>query len=302
MLRYRLPMMLSLFSLGVTLSCGAQEPPVFNSALAFAQLKKQCDFGPRVPGSPAHQHCRDWLVTALRGYADQVTTQDFIHTFGSPRQSARASNIIANFQPQKGERILLCAHWDSRPWADQDPDPKNHSKPILGANDGASGVAVLLEIARLLKQKPPRCGVDIVLFDAEDQGMEGDERSYAKGAQHFARAVVPSFHPRFGILLDMIGDADLTIYQEQNSLHYARAVVDKVWEAAGRSGVTEFVARPGYAVFDDHLPLLERGIPCIDLIDFDYPHWHTLADTPDKCSPASLEKVGRVLLQVLYSE
>ncbi|HPR87489.1 MAG TPA: M28 family peptidase [bacterium] len=288
--------------LGACLSCGAQEPPPFDAARAYAQLKKQCEFGPRVPGSLPHQRCRDWLLATLRSAAGEVTTQDFIHTFGSPRQSARASNIIANFQPQKGERILLCAHWDSRPWADQDPDPKNHTKPILGANDGGSGVAVLLEIARLLQQKPPRCGVDIVLFDAEDQGTEGDERSYAKGAQHFARSLVSSYHPRFGILLDMVGDANLNIYQEHYSLQYARPVVDKVWEAAARSGVTEFIPQPGYAVYDDHLPLLERGIPCIDLIDFDYPPWHTLADTPDKCSPASLEKVGRVLLQVIYSQ
>jgi hypothetical protein len=293
---------LTLLLLGLTFSCRAQLPPPFDGTRAFGLLEKQCSFGPRVPGSTAHQRCRDYLVTALRGYADQVTTQDFIHTFGNPAQSARATNIIANFQPQKGDRILLCAHWDSRPWADQDPDPKNHSKPILGANDGASGVAVLLEFARLIKQKAPRVGIDIVLFDAEDQGLEGNERSYARGAQHFARTVVPSFRPRFGILLDLIGDADLNIYQEHYSLRYARPIVEKVWDAAAQAGVTEFQPQPGYAVFDDHLPLLERGIPCIDIIDFDYPHWHTLGDTPDKCSAESLEKVGRVVLQVIYSE
>ncbi len=291
---------LTLLGIAFSLSCKAQSPPSFDGARSFALLEKQCSFGPRVPGTPAHQRCRDYLVTALRGYADQVTTQDFLHTFGKPPQSARASNIIANFQPQKGERVLLCAHWDSRPWADMDPDPKNHTKPILGANDGASGVAVLLEIARLIKQKPPRCGVDIVLFDAEDQGLEGEERSYAKGSQYFARNVVPNYRPRYGILLDMIGDKELGIYQEHYSLKYARPVVEKVWAAALSAGVSEFIPQAGYAVFDDHLPLLERGILCIDLIDFDYPHWHTLGDTPDKCSAASLEKVGRVLLELLY--
>jgi len=154
----------------------------------------------------------------------------------------------------------------------------------------------------LISQKPPRCGVDIVLFDAEDQGVEGSDNSYAKGSQYFARTVVPTFRPRFGILLDLIGDANLNIYQEQYSLSYARPVVENVWNAAALLGVTEFIARPGYAVYDDHVPLLQRGIPCIDIIDFDYPPWHTLADTPDKCSPSSLEKVGRVVLQVIYSE
>lgn len=283
-------------------SCGGQNPPAFDGARAFAILEKQCAFGPRVPGTPAHQRCRDYLVTALRGYAGQVATQEFIHTFGQPAQSARAVNIIANFAPQKGERVLLCAHWDSRPWADMDPDPANRRKPVMGANDGASGVAVLLEIARLLKLQPPRVGVDIVLFDAEDQGLEGNDRSYAKGSQYFAATVVPTFRPRFGILLDMVGDRDLAIYQEHFSLRQARPVVEKVWAAAASAGVVEFYPQPGYAVYDDHVPLLERGIPCIDIIDFEYPYWHTLQDTPDKCSPASLEKVGRVVLQVIYGE
>ncbi len=278
----------------------AQDPPLFDGEKAYAILKKQCDFGPRVPGTLAHQKCRDYLVTALRGYADQVSTQDFLHTFGTPVQSARASNIIANFQSAKGDRVLLCAHWDCRHIADEDPDVNNRNKPVLGANDGASGVAVLLEIARLLKAQPPRQGVDIVLFDAEDQGNHQDNRSFAKGSQFFARHVVPTFNPRYGILLDLVGDKDLAIYQEAYSLQMARPVVDKVWAAAQKLGISEFIPQQGYAVFDDHIPLLERGIPCIDIIDFDYKYWHTVSDTPDKCSAASLEKVGRTVLEVLY--
>jgi len=283
-------------------ACGcAQNPPVFDGARAFAILEKQCEFGARVPGTPAHQKCRDYLITALRGYADQVTTQEFLHTFGKPPQSARATNIIANFQPARRDRVLLCAHWDCRHICDEDPDPKKRTLPVMGANDGASGVAVLLEIARLLKARPPRQGVDIVLFDAEDQGMQGDDRSYARGSQYFARHVEPTYHPRYGILLDMIGDKDLLIYQEAFSVQMARPIVDKVWAAAQRLGISEFVPQVGYAVFDDHVPLLERGIACIDVIDFDYPHWHTSHDTPDKCSAASLEKVGRVVVEVLYN-
>jgi len=283
------------------LSCHARPVPRFDGGTAYDFLRKQCEFGSRVPGSAAHQQCRDYLMAALRATADQVTQQPFLHTFGRPPRSVQAYNLIANFAPQNRDRILLCAHWDSRPWADQDPDPKNRNQPVPGANDGASGVAVLLTLAQILKAEKPPIGVDIVLLDAEDQGMEGDNRSYAKGSAMFAKQLVPSYRPRYGILLDMIGDSDLKIYQESYSLQYARPVVEKVWQTAEALGLDSFIAQEGYAVFDDHLPLLERGITCIDLIDFDYPSWHTVADTPDKCSPESLTQVGRVLVQLIYA-
>jgi len=285
-----------------SLRCSAKDLPAFDGENAYKYLLKQCDFGPRNPGSQGYVKCRDYLIRTLGLFADQVSTQSFMLSFEPPPTTVSATNIIARFQPEKEERILLCAHWDTRPWADQDPDPKNHNKPILGANDGASGVAVLLQIATILhKQKPP-VGVDIVLFDGEDVGHSGSERSYARGSAAFASELGGSFRPKFGILLDMIGDADLKIYQEAYSAQYAPSVVKKVWDKAALLAIDEFVPQVMYAVFDDHIPLLEVGIPCIDLIDFDYPYWHTLEDTPDKCSAESLEKIGRLLVALIYEQ
>ncbi len=289
--------------LGASLHChaaGTGDPPQFDSQKAYAFLLKQCEIGPRYPGSPGQRQARDYLVSTLSEFGAKVITQPFALKFGRPEKTAEAYNIIAHFQPDKRERILLCAHWDTRPWADKDPDPKNHNSPILGANDGASGVAVLLEVARLLHLHPPSVGVDIVLFDGEDSGSEGTMNSWAQGSAYFARHLSRSEYPRFGILIDMIGDADLEIYQEANSRAYARPVVDKVWEIAQNLGCKAFKPVAGSSIMDDHIPLLQVGIPCIDLIDLDYPYWHTLADTPDKCSADSLDQVGRVLIQVVY--
>ena len=291
--------------LAFAIHCAARQLPPFDGKSAYNFLLKQCDFGPREPGSVGHQECQNYLAQTLRAYADQVSTQSFMLAFKTPTgepRSAQATNIIANFQPNMGERVLLCAHWDTRPWADRDPNPANRSKPILGANDGASGVAVLLEVARILAQNKPTVGVDIILFDGEDVGHEGQERSYARGAAAFAAQADPQYRPRLGILLDMVGDTDLAIYKEANSTQYAPAIVEKVWNKADELGIGEFIPQTSYAIFDDHIPLLEAGIPCIDLIDFDYPHWHTLQDTPDKCSAASLEKVGRLLVGLIYAE
>jgi Zn-dependent M28 family amino/carboxypeptidase len=222
-------------------------------------------------------------------------------TFGRPAKTEEGYNVIALFQPEKAERILLCAHWDTRPWADKDPDPRKRSTPILGANDGASGVAVLLEVARLLHAQPPDVGVDIVLFDGEDAGTEGNMQSWAQGSAYYARHLASKDRQVLGVLVDMIGDADLEILQEYNSKAYARPVVDRVWAIAKELGCTAFKPLTGSSIMDDHIPLLQAGIPCIDLIDLDYPPWHTMADTPDKCSPASLDQVGRVLVHLVYT-
>jgi glutaminyl-peptide cyclotransferase len=289
--------------LAASLHCHAAESgetPKFESQKAYAYLLKQCEIGPRHPGSPGHRQARDFLVSTLSQFGGKVITQPFPLKFGRPEKTVEAYNIIAHFLPEKRERILLCAHWDTRPWADKDPDPKYHDTPIPGANDGASGVAVLLEVARLLQIHPPSVGVDIVLFDGEDSGSEGTMNSWAQGSAYYARHLSRSEYPRFGILIDMIGDADLEIFQEANSRAYARPVVDKVWEIARDLGCTAFKPVAGSSIMDDHIPLLQAGIPCIDLIDIDYPHWHTMADTPDKCSAASLDQIGRVLLHVIY--
>lgn len=261
---------------------------------------RQCEFGPRVPGSEAHGQCLNFLIQELQEFGARVTPQLFSKRLPGNETSIKLTNIIASFRLQKSERILLCAHWDTRPWADQDPDPDNHSEPIIGANDGASGVAVLLEVARNIQLHEPHYGVDIILFDGEDSGLPGNDNSYALGSQFFAENKDYRYRPKFGILLDMVGDQDLQIYQERNSLNYAPDVVEFAWERARQLDLPSFVSSPRYQVTDDHLPLLNAGIPCIEIIDFDYQYWHTLDDQPNKCSAESLAQVGELILSLIY--
>jgi len=277
----------------------ADDVPKFSGENAYSYLLKQCDFGPRFPGSQGHSLVRDFLVSTLRAYADSVHEDNFSRTLEGVRLDL--TNIVASFRPDHTGRLLLCAHWDTRPMADRDPDPGNREKPIIGANDGASGVAILLELARCLSLAPPPVGVDIVLFDGEDYGHRADLSDYFLGSRHFARSRRGSYHPELGILLDMVGDSDLGIYKEGNSYRMLPAEVNMVWRRARELGVEAFRDRVGYSVSDDHLPLIEAGIPCIDVIDFDYPYWHTVEDTPDKCSPESLEAVGKVLVDIIYN-
>jgi len=266
----------------------------FDAGQAYRDLVKQCEFGPRVPGTKAHEDCAAWLIGQLKPSADSVTTQRFqVKVSG---ETLRLTNVIATINPKGKGHVLLCAHWDSRPHADQEPDPKKRSRPVPGANDGASGVAVLLEMARVLKAHPPKQKVTMVLFDGEDYGT--DVKTMLLGSRHFA-AHYRGERPDFAVLLDMVGDKNLHIPKERYSVRRAGEVVERVWSAAARAGSKAFVREIGPAVMDDHIPLLEKGIPCIDIIDFDYPYWHTTADTPDKCSAASLGQVGRALLEAL---
>jgi glutaminyl-peptide cyclotransferase len=291
--------------LGVALFLGQRPTPVgetpFDQQRAWGHLVKQVEFGPRVPNAPGHAQCRDWLVATLKPLADSVARQDFEQRVGG--RLLRMSNIIGRFKGAgTGPGVLLCAHWDTRPTADYENTPERRRTPIAGANDGASGVAVLLELARLFKQKPPPVPVMIVLFDGEDYGP-GIDRMFL-GSRHFAARLPPDV-PRRGVLLDMIGDRDLRVPQERHSLDKARAVVDEVYGVARRLGRSrEFPAEQGQYIEDDHVRLQEQGLEVIDLIDFSYgPNhswWHTLEDTPDKCSPASLEAVGDVVTEWVY--
>ncbi len=211
------------------------------------------------------------------------------------------TNVIASYNPKMKKRIMLCAHWDSRPRADQDPDSILAHQPIPGANDGASGVAILLEMGRLFSMQPPPVGVDIVLFDGEDYGLAGEEKGWFLGSTRFARNL-GGYRPRMAILLDMVGDKDLQIYRESISQRYAGEINDYIWSVAKEIGSTAFIDSVKHSVSDDHIPLLSSGIKAIDIIDFDYPYWHTHEDTPDKCSPQSLEAVGRVLVAAIYNK
>lgn len=277
--------------------------PVFSGNNAYDYLAKQTNFGPRNPNSAGHKQCLQFLETELKKYSEKVILQHF--TEKGYDETLNLTNVFAQFKPELQQRILLIAHWDTRPRADEDPDPKKRDQPILGANDGASGVAVLLELARLFKDTPPSIGVDILLVDGEDYGYstrDGNTDLYFLGAKYFAKTKSPSYQPEYGILLDMIGDRDLQIPLEQNSLHFAPQLMDIVWTTAEEIGVTNFIRVPGESISDDHLSLNAVGIPTIDLIDFQYPHWHTHQDTPDKCSPESLESVGKVLSAVIYTK
>jgi hypothetical protein len=287
-------------------STTAMSIPTFDGAQAFTYLLAQTEFGPRNPGSAGYNACREYLITEMRKYTLNVSVQHFTHV-GYNGETLHLANIIASFNPEAGNPVLLCAHWDTRPMADQDENKSRRNEPILGANDGASGVAVLLQLASMFKEHPPRVAVDLVLFDGEDYGHESDIKNYLLGARYFASNKKPEYLPRFGILLDMIGDKFLEIPKEQHSVRYAPDIVSLVWNTAHQLGYAQFVDEPGESVTDDHLPLNEVGIKTIDLIDFNYPDqtnrfWHTHQDTPDKCSAESLEAVGTVLTHVVYAQ
>ncbi|HTR81546.1 MAG TPA: M28 family peptidase [Bacteroidota bacterium] len=274
--------------------------PDFDGEASYAYLTAQTDFGPRNPNSVGHEKCREYLYSELQKYADRVLQQDFDYS-GYGGEVLKLTNIFGSFNTSATRRILLLAHWDTRPRADQDENPANRNKPILGADDGASGVAVLLELARLMKHTPPPIGVDILFVDGEDYGKEHDLDRYFLGSRHFMSVRDTSYKPIFGVLLDMVGDRDLQIPMEQNSMTYAPKAVDLIWSTAEKIGVTQFVNVPGEEISDDHLAFNQGGIPTVDIIDFQYPYWHTLQDTPDKCSGESLQAIGSVLANVIYS-
>lgn len=287
-----------------TLACAepANTPLPFDSHRAFEILKKQCEFGPRPPDSEAHKKTKDYLFTELKKYADTVTLQPYtseVDTFDDPpkRKTLHMNNIIAEFGSNHSETLLLAAHWDTRPCADKDPDIEKQREPILGANDGASGVAVLLEVARILKQTPPPRRIIIILFDGEDYGKTLDQMFL--GSRYFAKNM-GKWKPDYGILLDMIGDKDLKIPIERFSWEANRELANAIWLRAEKLGLVPFQRKLGPAVMDDHIPLIRAGIPMVNIIDFDYPHWHTLEDTVDKCSPKSLEIVGKLVVNIIY--
>ncbi len=280
------------------------EVPAFDGEKAMAFLTAQTDFGPRAPGSRAHEECLAYLKDEMNKYADAVVLQPFTHA-GYDGKILNLTNVFSSFNLRAQTRILLIAHWDSRPRADRDPDSSKRNLPIPGANDGASGIAILLEMARHFKEQPPTVGVDMLFDDGEDYGKEGDDKDYFLGADYFCHNMPPGFRPVFGILLDMVGDAQLDIQQEPYSLEYAPDVVNLVWSTAQNLNIYQFSNQTQPGVRDDHLPLNRAGIKTIDLIDFNYPddtnrYWHTTQDTPDKCSAESLKAVGTVLLAVIY--
>ncbi len=287
----------------------------FNADSAYAYTERQVAFGPRIPGSDAHTACRMFITTQMRtAGADTVITQS-----GSMKDAAGnnvpVANIFARYNPEAKKRILLLAHYDTRPWADNDPDKANHSKPVDGANDGASGVGVLLEIARQLGAAKPAIGVDFLFTDAEDMGVsgsKGSEDSWCLGTQMWVRQLPYSADdmPAYGILLDMVGDSDAVFRREYISDRFARAANERVWAVAKASGYeSHFADGQGGAVTDDHIFIIRAGIPCIDIVDCVNPRtgsfpasWHTTDDNMSHISTTTLKAVGQTVLNTIISE
>lgn len=286
--------------------------PAFSADSAYKYVKAQVDFGPRMPNTKQHDECANYLEQQLKQFGAQVTVQRADLT-AFDGKVLKSENIIGSYNPEAQNRILLFAHWDTRPWADNDPNPKNHNTPILGANDGASGVGVLLEIARNLGKEKPNIGVDIIFFDMEDYGtVEGGEDSWCLGTQYWAMNLPTSSNkPKFGILLDMVGAPNATFYKEQFSQLYAPDIVEKVWSQAAALGLGQtFVDEQGGAITDDHIYVNKlAGIPSIDIIQFDKntstgfaAYWHTVDDTMANVDKTTLQAVGVTLLNVIYNE
>jgi len=291
--------------------------PQFSADSAYAFVEKQVSFGPRVPGSQAQMDCSAWLAGKFRSYGASVTIQEAsVKVFDG--KSLPMKNIIARYQPEKSNRILLMAHWDSRPFADQDPDPAKHNSPISGANDGASGSAVLLEIARGLQTLPTTLGIDLILFDVEDYGAPSDRDNGGKpeywclGSQYWAKNPhIQGYFARFGILLDMVGAPNAEFSMEEVSRNYAQSVLDKVWQAGNNLGYGKyFIYSKTNPLIDDHLFINQIiGIPSIDIIQYDVTtessfgsFWHTQADNMSNISRETLAVAGKTVLRVIYDE
>jgi len=284
-----------------------------DGARAQARVVTQVAAGARVPGSVAHERTLEWLDAELTRLGGRVERQVFVDSsLGRP---LALTNVIARFEPAGGPGgpggtgsrragapgIVLCAHWDSRAWADQDPDPAFRGSPVPGANDGASGVAVLLEVAELMKRRPPPLPVDLVFFDGEDQGGPDQPQGFCLGASHYARQLgTLEEKPLAAFLFDMVGDRDLEIHPEVQSAERAANLVALVLDGARATGAHQFKPDPRYSITDDHIPLLEAGVPAVDIIDFDYAAWHTHLDLPDQTSPGSLAAVARVAAWIVY--
>ena len=295
---------LAMFSAIILLSCRERPRPPreFDGAAAFGYIQKQVSYGPRVPGTEAHEKMGNWLDSLLRQRADTLLVQSWTHSTASQKKLP-LRNLIARFNPRAGKRLLLLAHWDSRPVSDS-PLSRDSSHAVLGANDGGSGVALLLGLADVLKRSPPAIGVDLLFVDGEDYGdFTKNPNDVLIGSRYYGAHQLPGGPPLYAVLFDLVADKDLQIYQEGNSLVGAPEVVELVWDTAKDLGYGGyFIASPRHTLIDDHLELQKAGIRAIDVVDFDYPPWHTQDDTIDKVSVASLQVVGDVAVELIRRE
>ena len=248
---------------------------------------------------------KKYILNFVKERADSVIVQEFSFKSALENKNHNGTNIIVRINPASNTQVLIGAHWDTRPLADQDEDSRNYKTPILGANDGASGVAVLLELADVLNDNRPNIGINLVFFDAEDVGINGQPYTFAMGSEYFSKNL-PIEKPNSAIIVDMVGDKYLKIPIERFSYQVNPEMVKEIWSLANDLGLSAFEYRVGYEIYDDHVPLWENAqIPAIDIIDFDYPnlfynYWHTQNDIPENCSPQSLYQVGTLLLNYIY--
>jgi len=284
--------------------------PKFDADNAYNQVKAQVYYGPRNPNSSGHDNALNYLQNELRKYCDNVELQSFTYT-GYENEKLSLTNIIGKFNPEAKNRIVLCAHWDTRPRAEKAVDPKRRNEPILGANDGGSGVGVLLEIARLLKTNKINYGVDLVLFDGEDYGKEEDLDNFCLGSKYYAVNYRHTSTPKFCVLLDLVGDKDAVFAKEGNSLRFAPQVVNMVWGIAKQIKANKFLNKDGGYIYDDHIPLEQAGLKAIDIIDGDLigadtpvkrrNYWHTHKDNMDNIGKNTLQQVGDVMTYLLFT-
>lgn len=281
----------------------------FSADSAYSFVQEQVEFGPRIPGTDAHRACADWLVAKLKGYTTTVYEQ-IAEVKAYDGTTLPMRNIIASFNPEAERRILLMAHWDTRPFSDQDANPAMHTAVFDGADDGGSGVGVLLEIARLLaKRENLGIGIDIVLFDTEDYGSNGDDESWCLGSQYWSKSPLPQgYKAQFGILLDMVGAKGASFYWEYFSKSYAPGLLSTIWQTAADLGYGQyFIQADGGALTDDHVPVIKNlGIPCIDIINYSSKnergfgdHWHTQKDNIEIIDKVTLDAVGETLIYFL---
>lgn len=297
-----------------TVDYAAVVTPTFDADSAFQYVADQLSFGFRIPGSDAHRRCADYLVRQMSRWCDTVQVQDFTTQLWDGT-SVRGRNIIASLNPEHERRVLLAAHWDSRAWADHDPDEAMHRKPVAGANDGASGVAVLMEMARAMRGLPPNVGVDFIFFDIEDQGIpewtdKYEDNTWCKGSQHWGHHPHrPFYTAAYGVLFDMVGTTNPRYTKEEVSRHYASGITNKLWATATALGHGQiFVDQPTGAILDDHLYVNQiLGIPVVDVVQNSpessfFTHWHTVGDDLTTIDKHTLSIVAQVTLKTIYGD
>ena len=281
--------------------CGASEPPAASIDSVMVHVERQVGFGPRIPGSPAHDRAVRYLARTLERYGARVSLQSFEVDDPYGVKPLRLINIVGSFAPERKRRLMLCSHYDSRPWADQEADSSAWSTPVPGAVDGAASVAVLMEIARVVGIQPPGdVGVDVVFFDGEDYGKSGDHEHFLLGSMHFA-VNLGGYRPEYAILIDMVGGKGTRVRREAFSNEHAARWLDYVFARAEALGLDYFESTAGPPMYDDHVPLLRAGIPCIDLFGYDYGAWHTLHDDMSQVDPEKLGQVVTLLRDIVYN-